>query len=331
MESNIVKLLIENSRELDKAGGLLTGSLFRKCNALSLTLKGIKADSYRINEAIKVIKSNTSIVSHFRGNNLFNSAVAISTEIDMNSSFQEIHSIYKKLKNLFFTNEYLVLASIVLFNARYRVNVDEAIKNTRVVYDDMKKNHRFLTGQEDITAAAMIATTSANLENTLNKIEEYYESLRNSGFWSGNNLQSLSHILPLFQGNVEENVSKVKDTEKALKENKVALNGYSLPILGVAAVVTDDANKFSKEVREVSEKIKKEKGFGSLTLGVALRNMIAVGIVASYYIETLNEEEKANLINTTNNIALTIQIAMEFAASSAACAAIAATSTSSSN
>ena len=331
MENNMINLLINNSKELDNAGGMLTKNTFRKCSALSLTLKGVKADSNRINEAIKVVKSKTSIISNFRGNNLFNTATVISIEEDMNSAFEEINNIYLKLKKVFSSSEYLVLASIVIFNARYRIGIDEAVKNTREIYDNMKKNHRFLTGKEDISAAAMIATTSSNIKETLNQIEEYYEALKNVGLGSKNNLQSISHILPLFKGSVEENVNKVINLEKALKENKVPLKRYSMPLLGVASIVADDANMFAKEVKEVSEIIKKEKGFGSLTLGSTIRNMIAVGIVASSYAEKLGDEEKANLISATNNIALTIQIAIEIAATSAACAAAAASAASSSN
>ena len=59
--------------------------------------------------------------------------------------------------------------------------------------------------------------------------------------------------------------------------------------------------------------------------------MMALGLAASNYAEKLNEEEKDNLINTTNNIALTIQITIEIAMASIVCATAAAASTSSSN
>lgn len=323
-----VELLINNSKELDSAGGIFTGNSFRKCSSLSLTLNDKKADATRINEAIKIIKENTSVLSNFRGNNLLTTAVTISLEDDMEGSLREINNIYDKLKSNFFTSQYLVLTSIVIFNARYRVNVDDAVKNTRIVYDYMKKKHVFLTGQEDTSAAAMIAVTSTNIEETLSEIEEYYIALKNSGFWSGDNLQSLSHILPLFSGSVDGKVNKVVKIDKALRENKVPLKHYSLPLLGIAAVVTEDPNTFAREVREVSEKIKSEKGFGSFSLGSLIRNMIAVGLVASCYVEQLDSIDKEKLINTTNNVALTIQIAIEIAATSAAAGAAAASASS---
>ena len=323
-----VELLTNNSRELDMAGGLFTQNAFRKCSALSLTLRGERADANRVNEAIKIIKNNTSILSNFRGNNLLTTAVTISFDDDMEGSLREINTIYEKLKELFFTNQYLILASIVIFNARDRVNIDEAVKNTRVVYDYMKKNHRFLTGQEDTSAAAMISVTSTNLDETLKEIEEYYVALKYKGFWGGNNLQSLSHILPLFSGEVDEKVNKVVAIEQALRNNKVPLKHYSLPLLAIASVVADDPNNFAREVREVSEKIKSEKGFGSFSLGSLIRNMIAVGVVASDYVEKLDDIEKGKLINTTNNVTLTIQIAIQIAAASAAAGAAAASASS---
>ncbi|GAA0070904.1 DUF4003 domain-containing protein [Clostridium sardiniense] len=324
-----VQLLVNNSMELDNAGGIFTGNSFRKCNALSLTLKGKNADANRINDAIKIIKDNTSMLSNFRGNNLLTTAITISLESDMEGSFKELMTIYERLKNHFFTNQYLILSSIVIFNARYRVNIDEAVRNTRMVYDYMKKNHRFLTGQEDISAAAMIATTSGNMELTLNEIEECYKALRDNGFGIGNNTQSLSHILPLFSGSVDEKVSRIVKVDEALRDNRVPLRYYSLPILGIAAVIADDPNTFAKEVREVNERIKSEKGFGSFTLGSTIRNMIATGLVASYYVDKLTDTDKQRLIDTTNNVALTIQIAIEIAAASAAAAAGAAAASSS--
>lgn len=323
-----IQLFINNSKELDKAGGIFTANSFRKCNALTLTLKNKKADADRINEAIKIIKKNTVLMSNFRGNNLLTTAITISLENDMESSFKELMNIYEKLKGFFFANQYLILASIVIFNARNRVNIDDAVKNTREVYNDMKKNHRFLTGQEDISYAAIIATTSTNIERTLNEIEECYEALRSSGFSSGNNTQSLSHILPLFNGSAYEKVIRILKVQNALKDNKISLKYYSLPVLGVAAFINDDPDVFAKEVREVSEKLKQENGFGMFSLGSTIRNMIATGFVASYYANRLNDVDKQRIINTTNNITLTIQLAIEIAAASAAVGAAAAASSS---
>lgn len=51
-----VGLLINNSKEFDKAGGFFTVNAFRKCAALSLTIKNKHVNADKINEAISVIK-----------------------------------------------------------------------------------------------------------------------------------------------------------------------------------------------------------------------------------------------------------------------------------
>lgn len=329
MEKEFIELLIENSKELYNLDSIFINNAFKKCSALTLTLREKRADADRINEAMRVIKRKVGIFSNLRGNNLVTIATAISLENNMEEALEEINNIYKCLKNEFLTTQYLALASIVIFNARERINIEETIKKTRMTYNYMKKNHRFLTGSEDVTAAAMIAVTSDNLEETMKFAEEYYEGLRDKGYWSGNNLQELSHILTLFNGEVNQNINKVYLIDKALRENNIKIRSFSLPLLGIAAVVTEEFDIFARRVKETSDKLKKEKGFGSLSLGSHIRNMMAIGVVAASYIESLDEEEKGKIINTTNNITLTIQIAIEIAAATAAAGAAAAASSSS--
>lgn len=324
-----VGLLINNSKEFDKVGGFFTVNAFRKCGALSLTIKNKSVNADRINEAISIINKNTSVFSNFRGNNLLVAATTISLEEDMKSALEEINSIYEKLKKEFFTSEYLILTAIVIFNSRDRINIDKAVSNTRIVYKHMAKEHRFLTGSEDTTAAAMIAVTSSNIEGTMKEVELYYEGLSDKGFWKGNNLQALSHILPLFSGDINSKIEKINLLNKALKANNVPIKSYSLPLLGVAAIVAEEPNAFAKLVSEVNDKIKKEKGFGNFSLGYEIRNMMAVGVVAASYIDRLSDNEKERLIDTTNNVALTIQIAIELAVAGAVAAAAAASASAS--
>lgn len=321
MREEKVKLLIENSKELNNVSGIFgINNSFKKCSALSLTIKNKIVSAKQVNKAIEIVKKNTSIFSNFRGNNLLTLAVCISLEDDMETSLKEIIAIYESLKNIFFNSQYLVLAAIIIYNSRYRVDINLSVKNTKVVYESMKKNHRFLTGSEDVSSAAMLAVTCEDLNSSLKEIECLYKSLRENGFIGSNNLQALSHILPLFNGSIEEKVQKVIKADTILTENKIKLHSYSLPLLGITAFI-DDIENFALSVKQVSEELKKQKGFGNFTLGTTIRNMIAVGVVSSCYAESLDEMEKEKIINTTNNINLTIQIAIEMAAIAAASAA----------
>lgn len=63
---------------------------------------------------------------------------------------------------------------------------------------------------------------------------------------------------------VDIKCAQVRDLATNLKENKVEFKKSYLPILGIAAFVTDDYNKLSKNVLDVSETLKKMKDLDQL-------------------------------------------------------------------
>ena len=327
-----INLFLENNKALEDVKGSWGMYGFQiKSSALTCTMKNQRVDTDRINLALDIIKKNTSMFSNFRGINKLTTAITISFEDDMEYSLKEIISIYDKLKDEFFTNEYLVMAAQVIFNARYRVNVDDSVRNTRVAYDYMKKHHRFLTGQEDIANAAIIATTSANLEETFNEIEESYQYLKDNRISYSNNIQSLSHILSLINLPSIQKCDEVLAMNSIMKEKNVPLKDYFIPMLGIITFLADNKEDFAMNIADVSMNLKKEKGFGNFALGSNFRNMISATLVSIDYLDTLDNNIKENIIINTNNIALTVAIAMQTAVfvSSAAAASAAAASSSS--
>lgn len=329
-----MNLFLENNNALQNIKG--SWSMYevqKKSSALILTIRNKRINTERINLALQIIKDNTSVFSNFRGNNKLNIAIAISLEEDMEKSLKEIISIYNKLKEEFSSSEYLIIASQIIFNARYRVDIDLAVRNTKVAYDYMKKSHRFLTGREDISSAAIIATTSSDIEKTFIDIEECYNLLKSNGISSSNNIQALSHILSLINLPSKDKCKKVMEMYSVLKENKVPLKEFYLPLLGVVSFLTNNKEGFAKDVADLSKELKTYKGFGNFTLGSQLRNMLSTVLVSMDYLDDLDSDLKDRLIDSTNNIALTVIIAIQtaiIAASSAAAASAAASSSSSS-
>ncbi|GAA0109771.1 MULTISPECIES: DUF4003 family protein [Clostridium] len=329
MIENKIELLIKNSNSLENVKSTFGMDTFKRCNALNLTLRNINANVEKINHCIDIIKNNSSIFSNFRGNNLLTTAVNLSMQPNPEESFNDIMIIYGKLKNYFLNNQFLVLAAQIIYNYKNTNDIDLIVINTRKAYDTMKKNHLFLTGQDDICAAALIATTSNNLDQTFIDMEECYNILRSNSFYSGNNLQALSHILSLFEGLSQEKCNKVILLDKVLRNHSVPLKGYSLPILGVAALTNADYEKFATDLNSINNSLKKQSGFGSFTLGRAVRNMIIASLLSLESIEDTNSLIKEKLIETTNNISLNIVIIMQIAAATAATSAAAAAAASS--
>jgi len=330
MIENKLNLLIENSNSMEKVKSTLGMGTFKRCNALNLSIRNMKADVDRINSCIDLIKSNSGIFSNFRGNNLLTTAVNLSIQSNPQESFKEIIEIYNKLKNHFFTNEFLVLAAQIIYNYKEDNDVDTLVRNTRKAYDLMKENHIFLTGQEDICSAALIAVTSNNLNETFVDMEKCYNILKANSLGSRNNLQALTHILSLFEGLPEEKCNKVINLNKTLREYSTSLKSYALPILGVVALTINDYDSFAKELISANKFLKKQRGFGIFSLNSVVRNMILASLIAQEYIENTDSSIKNKIIETTNSISLNIVIIMQIAASSAAAAAAASAASSSS-
>ncbi|MFU7514910.1 DUF4003 family protein [Clostridium sp. HCS.1] len=321
-------LLIRNSNSLDHVKSTFGMGTFKRCNALNLTIRGVHADVNKINNCIDLIRSNSSFFSNFRGNNLLTTAVNLSIQTNPEESFEEIMSIYNKLKKQFFTNEFLVLAAQIIYSYKGTNDIDFLVINTRKAYDLMKENHLFLTGQEDISSAALIAVTSSNLNETFKDMERCYDILRENGFWAGNNLQALTHILSLFEGSSEEKCNKVILLNKILKKYSTPLTSYSLPILGVSALTISDYEGFAKELTSLNKYLRKQNGFGSFSLNSVVRNMIVASLLSLESIENIDSLIKNKVIDTANNITLNVVIIMQIAAASAASAAAAASASS---
>lgn len=329
MIENKLDLLIKNSNSLDHVKSTFGMGTFKRCNALNLTIRNVDADVDKINNCIDLIRSNSGFFSNFRGNNLLTTAVNLSIQNNPKESFKEIIGIYNELKNHFFTNEFLVLAAQIIYNYKGTNDVDVLVRNTRKAYNLMKENHMFLTGQEDISSAALIAVTSRNLDETFIDMEKCYDILRQNGFWAGNNLQALTHILSLFEGTSEEKCNKVVILDTILRKYSTPLTSYSLPILGVAALTISDYENFAKELISSNKFLRKQSGFGIFSLSSVVRNMIAASLISLESIEHSNSSIKDKVIETTNSISLNIVIIMQIAAASAATAAAAAASSSS--
>lgn len=304
MISERVDLLINNGEILDDIEGTSERNIDRKYSALNLTLRNEIANIDRIEKAIKLIKENTSAFSEYRRRNLLNLAVNISLEEDMDRALSEIENIYINLKSEFSHSRYLMLAAEEIFFSRNFINVEEVIMNTKTAYKYMKKNHRFETKREDLCSAAMIAMTSENLEETFDEINECYDVLTDCGFSKNNDLELLSNVLSIINMTVDRKCAQVRDLATNLKENKVEFKKSYLPILGIAAFVTDDYNKLSKNVLDVSETLKENEGFRSVTVDEKARNIMALVLVVKEYLDNLKDDSKLNIIKKSSDKSL---------------------------
>ena len=146
--------------------------------------------------------------------------------------------------------------------------------------------------------------TSENLEETFDEINECYDVLTDCGFSKNNDLELLSNVLSIINMPVDRKCAQVRGLATNLKENKVEFKKSYLPLLGIAAFVTDDYNKLSKNVLDVSETLKENEGFRSVTVDEKARNIMALVLVVKEYLDNLKDDSKLKIIKKSSDKSL---------------------------
>ena len=114
----------------------------------------------------------------------------------------------------------------------------------------------------------------------------------------------------------EENDTLVTDRvvslHHKLKENRFDMNHpYTLSILGILALITDDVDAICNDLVKAHDYLKEQKGFGSWSLTKAQRLLIASAVVASAYADQAKSGTLKNTITSNiTNLLLAEEAAM---------------------
>lgn len=134
-------------------------------------------------------------------------------------------------------------------------------------------------------------------------------------FFSGNAVQSLSHVLALGDGRAEEKCSRTLLLYDRLKERGYKYGtDYELPTLGVLALSEGDLMEIVTEMTDTDDFLAKQKGLGNWSIGRKQRLMYTGMLVQGEYVKAGSLETAA--INGTISMIVAQQAAM--------CAAVAA-------
>lgn len=321
-------LMIENFHEL-KNGFNGEMNLVKHFAAIIHASKGSKVDKDVIKKIKKYIKEKTSFISYFRGSNTSILAALLYFEDDYEEFFEHMLKVYNKLVHIGFKNStYLTLASYTLVKEVPAGEWDYRIKRMSEFYEKMMDKHKWLTSTDDYVFAAILAITDLNIEETVEKIEVYYNYLSKQGINKGNDLQTLSHVLALGKENVEDKCNKVMKIYRGLLDKKCSLNYSGLASLGVLAIIVDNVDEMVNKIKGVYEYLYNKDGYGFWSLDKSMRTILASTIVSDFYIEKIKSGVlELTLGNSINTIIIAQQQAVVVAAS-VACAASVSTASS---
>ena len=276
--------LIENEEVLHK-GFMLENGLITTVAASSFADKGKSVDVEEFREARAILRKKEGALSEFRGRTELLVTAKMVASGNPEGFIDKVDEVYKKFqKGKFWGSTYRALTAMVICECGKYSEADAIIEKTNAILEGMKKEHRFLTSDEDTCIASLLAMTDKSVEDILAELEEAYQGIRKGFALHENAVYSLAQVMTTYGGSVEGKCEKVKELFEAFKAAGSKYGkGFELASLGTLVGVNVPAEQLAAEVIEVADYLKGKKGFGALDMGREIRQMFAAGIVVGDY------------------------------------------------
>ena len=284
---------------------------------------GRTADTEELKRCKKIIESQTGIFSNFRGNIRPALAAMLALSDRPEEKMAQALENYSMLKQEFWSSEYLALVAFLLTDLADRNRVEEKAGRGKVIYKRMQKEHPFLTSSEDSVFAVLMAFAEKSDDDLIIDMEACYKALRER-FSSGNDVQTVSHILALSDGAPEEKAGRVIELYNALRDAGVKYGRYhELSTLAALSVTGVGIPDLVRDIQEVSDFLKGQKGYGGVFgIEAKTRAMHAALLVSDLY----TNRDQANTAAMTSTLVQIIAQEMAMCAVTASVASSSATS-----
>jgi hypothetical protein len=188
---------------------------------------------------------------------------------------------------------------------------EETATRAMDVYKKMRKKHLFLTGKSDYPLAILLSLSSRDSDTLIHQMEFYYEKLNESGFYKGNDLQTMSHILSLVD-DVDSNELAVRCTEifDTFKNEGIRPKSMFYPQIAMLSLLKNGKEHVTK-VNEIREELNSDKLF---------RWQKDINLMMAVTLHLSDQIENSSLLQT--NLSTTLEVLIQ-AQQSASVAAIA--------
>jgi len=268
--------LVENYRILQEDNKLEFTEMLMACAGLYLAA-GKKPEPERLQACKKLLKSKAGIFSNFRGTDELLVRCKMALAEDPERYFENLEREYQLLKT-FFSGEQTVLAAMILAE---QGDTGELAEKTKQIYKEMKEAHPWLTSENDLPFAALMAVSGKEASAVYAEAEEIYAILKDKLHAESDTRQMLSHILAIRGGSADTKCEKLSALAESLKAAGHSLGrGSRLAMLGLLGDSGLPTDALVDQICETDEFLKQYKPFkGLFGLGRESRRMYAVQMV----------------------------------------------------
>lgn len=264
-------------------------------SSLIYTGYDIKVDLMDLEKCAEIIKNNEHNLSEFRGDFFLPIIIKMSISGEPEKYYLRVRMTYEMLnQNQWLGSNYKLIAAMSICDNVKEYNVAEAVEKTLLIYKNMKAKHPYITSDEDITFASLLAVTNIEVDKLVNEMEKCYNYLKER-FKHKNAIQSLSHVLTLSTYDVTDKCSKVINIFNDLRQKGKNYGTYfELAALGVFSMIEKNEADVVEDICKVEEYLMKMKCFSSSKSATTKRLLYAALLVNDIYIpKHFNAEQVA--------------------------------------
>lgn len=247
----------------------------------------------------EILHENSGFFSAFRGSGepIFVSMLAV--EEDPGLKMEAVAQAYTVLRNYFMSSAYLPFLAMIMPDLMPSGRFVQFAESTRMLYEEMNREHYFLTGAEDVIFAGLLTMEERrNSAELMDEIEYLYDRLSGLSRFHGNAMQSLSHALTLCAGSAVNKFNNLQELCTMLRYQGINYGkDYEMIPLGILANLGIDIETLCRDLIDVHEYLGSQEGYGFFGFGARKRLVHACLILCAYYMTGTVELASAVIIS----------------------------------
>ena len=323
MDTNAIRREVEMTYEKVKS---LAGWTVDKDVVLTITSYYVTSerefDAESLSRAMDAIKEKTGWFSPLRGNLLPMIAAFLDKPgVDIEQEVARLFDKQRILRAVSFRNTiHSYLAALLMTNDADLY--DDEARQAKALYGEMKKQHYFLTSDDDYAYAVLLGNRGYNPIEHAKSMRMYYDALRKEGFRGGNELQWMSQVMTYVKVSFDQAfVSRaIEILDQFKRQTKVRPLHY--PMIGFLTVFEVQNNDLQRII-DLTLSLEESKI-------LKWKREMALSIAIGYVMHELTEKGETANISLATSVELIIQAQQAVMAATIAAMA-ASTSTNSSN
>ncbi len=284
---NKCELLVENKNVIEK-NFIFSDRLMIISAALVFSMADRPVDMEKLKECKDILKKNAGVFSGLRshGETVLVSKMALSDNPE--KYLLDVKEAYAKIgKGKFADSGYVVQAATSICDVNRQEDLDSINTKFRELYKKMEKKHPFLTADEDLVSAVLLAMTEKSVDQIIDDMEVCFDYLKKEMKipFGANEVQGLCEILALTDGDMKEKCDKTIKFYQTFKEHgkRYGVENSELAVMGTLIDIDEDPDAIVDEIIETAEYLGTHKGFGAFSLDKKQRLMFATILVSEAY------------------------------------------------